>query len=60
MLLPALGGHAGVQAPVAVLLPANVVHVIAASAWIGGLALLVLARSPPPPRGSSRPTAHGC
>ncbi len=43
MLLPALGGHAGVQAPVAVLLPANVVHVVAASAWIGGLALLVLA-----------------
>jgi len=43
VLLPALGGHAGVQAPVAVLLPANVLHVIAASAWIGGLALLVLA-----------------
>ena len=43
VLLPALGGHAGVQAPVAVLLPANVIHVIAASAWIGGLALLVLA-----------------
>jgi copper transport protein len=42
-LLPGLGGHAGVQSPVAVLLPANVVHVLAASAWIGGLAVLVAA-----------------
>ena len=42
-LLPALGGHAGVQDPVAVLLPANVVHVLAAGAWIGGIAVLVLA-----------------
>jgi copper transport protein len=41
--LPALGGHAGVQEPVAVLLPANVLHVIAASAWIGGIAVLVVA-----------------
>jgi copper transport protein len=42
-LVPALGGHAGVQSPVAVLLPANVLHVLAASAWIGGLATLVFA-----------------
>jgi copper transport protein len=41
--LPALGGHAGVQDPVAALLPANVIHVLAASAWIGGLAALVVA-----------------
>jgi copper transport protein len=41
--LPALGGHAGVEQPVALLLPANVLHVIAASAWIGGIAVLVLA-----------------
>jgi copper transport protein len=41
--LPGLGGHAGVQSPVAVLLPANVVHVLAASAWIGGVAVLVAA-----------------
>jgi copper transport protein len=40
-LLPGLGGHAGVQNPVAVLLPANVVHVLAAGAWIGGVAALV-------------------
>jgi copper transport protein len=39
--LPAFGGHASVQSPVAVLLPANVVHVLAAGAWIGGLAALV-------------------
>ena len=41
-LLPGLGGHAGVQDPVAVL-PANVLHVLAAGAWIGGLAVLVAA-----------------
>lgn len=40
--LPALGGHAGVQDPVVVLMPANVLHVLAASVWIGGLATLVL------------------
>ncbi len=42
-LLPGLGGHAGVQDPVAVLLPANALHVLAAGAWIGGLAVLVAA-----------------
>ena len=41
--LPALGGHASVQSPVALLLPANVLHVIAMSAWLGGVAVLVLA-----------------
>ena len=41
--LPALGGHASVQSPVALLLPANVVHVVAMSAWLGGVAVLVLA-----------------
>jgi copper transport protein len=40
--LPAVGGHAGVQSPVAVLLPANVIHVVAMSAWLGGIAVLVL------------------
>ncbi|HTE58797.1 MAG TPA: CopD family protein, partial [Solirubrobacteraceae bacterium] len=44
--LPALGGHASVQEPVAVLLPANVLHVLAASAWIGGIAVLILALPP--------------
>jgi copper transport protein len=40
--LPALGGHAGVQSPVALLTPANVLHVIAMSGWLGGVAVLVL------------------
>ena len=41
-IAPALAGHASVSAPVAVLLPLDVVHVIAMSAWIGGLAALLL------------------
>jgi copper transport protein len=32
-----------VQQPVAVLLPANVLHVLAMAAWLGGIAVLVLA-----------------
>jgi copper transport protein len=43
VLLPAFGGHASVQKPVIVLLPANLVHVLAMSAWLGGIAVLVLA-----------------
>jgi len=42
-LLPGLGGHAAAQAPVALLLPANVVHVAAMALWSGGLAALLLA-----------------
>ena len=41
--LPGLGGHASVQSPVAVLLPANVLHVLAVAAWLGGVAVLALA-----------------
>jgi copper transport protein len=41
--LPALGGHASVQPPVALLAPANVLHVLAIGAWLGGMAVLVLA-----------------
>jgi copper transport protein len=41
--LPGLGGHAGVQSPQALLLPTNVVHVVAMAAWLGGIAVLVLA-----------------
>ena len=40
--LPALGGHAGVQPPVWLNAPANVLHVLAVSAWLGGIAVLVL------------------
>jgi copper transport protein len=43
ILLPALGGHAAVQSPVALLLPANVLHVAAMASWLGGIAVLVLA-----------------
>lgn len=46
--VPALGGHTGVQSPVVLLLPANVLHVAAMAIWLGGLATLLLAV----PRGS--------
>jgi copper transport protein len=42
-LLPGLAGHGSVQSPVALLLPANVLHVLAMAAWLGGIAVLVLA-----------------
>lgn len=42
-LLPALSGHAGVQSPAWLLTPANVLHVGAMAAWLGGIAVLVLA-----------------
>ena len=40
-LLPGLGGHAAAQAPVALNLPANVLHVLAVGAWLGGIVVLV-------------------
>lgn len=43
LLLPALSGHGTSQHPVAVLLPANVLHVAAMSVWVGGLVALLLA-----------------
>jgi copper transport protein len=42
-LTPALGGHAATQSPVAVLVPSDVVHVVAMSAWLGGLVFLLVA-----------------
>lgn len=38
-----LAGHASLQDPSSVLVPANVVHVLAVSVWAGGLTLLVFA-----------------
>lgn len=35
-------GHADTQSPQALLIPADVVHVLAAGAWLGGLALLLI------------------
>lgn len=40
---PALGGHASVQSPVWAFFPADVVHVLAASIWVGGVACLLAA-----------------
>jgi copper transport protein len=40
---PALGGHATTQHPVALLAPLDVIHVVAMSAWVGGLIALVIA-----------------
>jgi copper transport protein len=40
---PALGGHASAQPPVALLFSLDVAHVLAMSAWIGGLVLLLVA-----------------
>jgi copper transport protein len=42
-LSPALAGHASLQSPTGVLMPANVIHVIAISVWTAGLALLLFA-----------------
>jgi copper transport protein len=44
------GGHAGTQSPRALLVPADVLHVLAAGAWLGGLILLLAVFWP---RGSS-------
>ena len=41
--LPAMGGHGSVQSPVWLMLPANVLHVLSMSAWLGGIAALVFA-----------------
>jgi copper transport protein len=42
-ITPALGGHATTQHPVALLAPLDVIHVVAMSAWVGGLIALVAA-----------------
>jgi copper transport protein len=42
-IVPALGGHASIQSPTAIFFPADVLHVLAASVWVGGVACLLLA-----------------
>jgi copper transport protein len=42
VLLPGLAGHASAEPPVGLLLPADVLHVVAVSAWLGGIAVLVV------------------
>jgi copper transport protein len=39
---PALAGHASIESPVAVFFPSDVLHVIAGSVWVGGIACLLL------------------
>ena len=40
---PALSGHASVQSPTGIFFPTDVVHVLAASVWAGGIACLLIA-----------------
>ncbi len=40
---PALAGHASIQGPTAVFFPSDVLHVLAASVWVGGIACLLYA-----------------
>jgi copper transport protein len=40
---PALAGHASTQSPIALFFPSDVVHVLAASVWVGGIACLLFA-----------------
>lgn len=40
---PALAGHASTQGPIGVFFPIDVVHVLAASIWVGGIACLLFA-----------------
>jgi copper transport protein len=42
-IVPALSGHASTQSPTGVMFAANVAHVVAMSAWVGGLVALLLA-----------------
>lgn len=41
-ITPALGGHAVEQSPTWIFFPSEVIHVIAASVWVGGVACLLL------------------
>jgi copper transport protein len=43
LLTPALAGHASVESPSGVFFPADVIHVLAASVWVGGVACLLVA-----------------
>jgi copper transport protein len=40
---PALAGHASIEHPVAVFFPSDVLHVLAGSVWVGGIACLLIA-----------------
>ena len=42
-ITPALAGHASIQSPTGVFFPSDVLHVLAASVWVGGIACMLLA-----------------
>jgi copper transport protein len=42
-ITPALGGHASIESPTGVFFPSDVLHVLAASVWVGGIACLLVA-----------------
>jgi copper transport protein len=42
-ITPALAGHASVESPVGVFFPSDVLHVLAGSVWVGGIACLLIA-----------------
>jgi copper transport protein len=46
VLTPALSGHAAVQSPVWAFFPSDVLHVLAVSVWVGGVACLLYALPP--------------
>jgi len=43
VLTPALAGHASIQSPVWAFFPADALHVLAASVWVGGIVCIVFA-----------------
>jgi copper transport protein len=42
-ITPSLAGHASIESPVAVFFPSDVLHVLAGSVWVGGIACLLVA-----------------
>jgi copper transport protein len=40
---PALAGHASIEHPIGVFFPSDVLHVLAGSVWVGGIACLLIA-----------------
>jgi copper transport protein len=42
-ITPALAGHASIESPIAVFFPSDVLHVLAGSVWVGGIACLLIA-----------------
>jgi copper transport protein len=42
-ITPALAGHASIESPTGLFFPADALHVLAASVWVGGIACLLLA-----------------